>query len=855
MRRILKKNREIAPRSSNEGIRSQETVSTSETSSIFTKGKSKLHRFRTSILPNSIPKEVITHDERTGIVVHEQGQGQASELGGPANAATDEGLPALLQHGPTVVVAENAMVVVHQTFTASAHPSDVPVQQDKVPAIAISTVSGNDQVIQTGVNDMYDAEKKTLTIESIPRPAEYAVTAAGLADTAMTHLNTINATSLQPLTTFNKLVHGIANVHPYAQIALGLLATASNIILSQANLDASMMDLITRIKQTYELILKNPSSSMINSTNDLLVQIAQVIQECAHFVSRYSETKRFWARLGKNVFSETSSTVAQYNSKLDKLMQELRDRVALITQDSVQQIGLDVQQMRQDTSLDFLAYAGGVGLNQTKKCLDGTRSEILNEIIDWINNTDAAVPRIFWLHGQAGRGKSAIAHTIAQQAKNLSKFGSCFCFTRVRHHEALHVKLITTIARDLADCDLRFRLRLVGLIANDRALRDTEDIITQWQKFILEPFAQLGSLLTRNVVIIIDALDESGVATTREGILDIFATYGAELPANIRILLTSRPLADIREALCSKQHILSRSLDDVHPESATRDITLYISTKLKSLGIFCDADFDQLAAKSGGLFEWARLACDDIRPRVGVAPKERFHKITSHARGSPDVLSKFRSVMRQILWSKEPLTISAMDAMRREFSRKDDHYSVRIILNFMGSFLVGTTDTSTPVRPLHSSFYDFLLDQQRSGEFFLDQADVHYDLALSSLRVMQGSLRFNICSFPTSYLRNSDVVDLAKRIEENIPLHLLYSCRFWASHLQDVEYDYDLAHHLRAFVTEEQFLFWMETLGVSNFIGAAYRALISAEMWLEQNIKILWCGSRMGSSLSQTLLV
>ncbi|KAL4079776.1 hypothetical protein J3A83DRAFT_4398682, partial [Scleroderma citrinum] len=199
---ILKKNREIAPRSSNEGIRSQETVSTSETSSIFTKGKSKLHRFRTSILPNSIPKEVITHDERTGIVVHEQGQGQASELGGPANAATDEGLPALLQHGPTVVVAENAMVVVHQTFTASAHPSDVPVQQDKVPAIAISTVSGNDQVIQTGVNDMYDAEKKTLTIESIPRPAEYAVTAAGLADTAMTHLNTINATSLQPLTTF-----------------------------------------------------------------------------------------------------------------------------------------------------------------------------------------------------------------------------------------------------------------------------------------------------------------------------------------------------------------------------------------------------------------------------------------------------------------------------------------------------------------------------------------------------------------------------------------------------------------------------------------------------------------------------
>ncbi|KAL4072551.1 hypothetical protein V8B97DRAFT_312171 [Scleroderma yunnanense] len=609
-------------------------------------------------------------------------------------------------------------------------------------------------------------------------------------------------------------------------------------ILSQANLDASMMDLTSRIKQTYELILDNLSSAKINCTRDVLAQIALLIYECADFVSSYSETKGFLVRLGKNVFSDKASAVANYNSRLDRLMQELRDRAVLNIQDSV-------QQMRDDVTLDSLAYAGGVGLNQTKKCLDGTRTEILNEIVDWINNTDATAPRIFWLHGQAGRGKSAIAHTIALRAKNLGNFGSCFCFTRVRHHEGLHTKLFTTIARDLADRDVRFRLLLAGIIAYERELRDTEDIVTQWQKCILEPLAQLGGLLTRNVVVVIDALDESGVDTTREGILDIFATHGAELPGNIRILLTSRPLADIREALHSKQHILSRCLDDVHPESATRDITLYISTKLKSLGgTFCDADFDQLAAKSGGLFEWARLACDYLRPRIGVVPKEHFHRITSRARGSPDVLSKFRSVMRQILWSKEPLPISAMDAMRRKFSREDDQYSVRIILNFMASFLVGTTDTSTPVRPFHASFYDFLLDEKRSGEFFIDQADVHHDLALSSLRVMQGDLRFNICSFPTSYLRNSDVVDLAKRVEKNIPLHLLYSCRFWASHLQDVKYGSDLAQCLRAFVTEEKFLFWMEALGVSNFIGEAYRALISAEMWLEitrvkQNIKML----------------
>ncbi|KAL4064540.1 hypothetical protein J3A83DRAFT_4191259 [Scleroderma citrinum] len=57
MRRILKKNRETTPRSSNEGIRSQETASTSEASSMFTKAKSTFNRIRNRTLPNTVPKE------------------------------------------------------------------------------------------------------------------------------------------------------------------------------------------------------------------------------------------------------------------------------------------------------------------------------------------------------------------------------------------------------------------------------------------------------------------------------------------------------------------------------------------------------------------------------------------------------------------------------------------------------------------------------------------------------------------------------------------------------------------------------------------------------------------------------
>jgi len=535
-------------------------------------------------------------------------------------------------------------------------------------------------------------------------------------------------------------------------------------------------------------------------------------------------------------------------------MQDLRDRAVLNVQ-------VGVQQIREDLSLDSLVCAGQVGLIKGKKCLDGTRAEILNEILDWINNTDPATPPIFWLHGQAGRGKSAIAHTIASQVQNLGMLGSCFCFNRARHHEGLHVKLFTTIARHLADRDLRLRQSLAEVIANDYSLRDTADIAEQWQKFILEPLSQLEGPLSRNVVIIIDALDESGAEATRQDILGILAAHDAQLPANIRIVLTSRPIMDIRQALLASQHVQARSLDDIEAESVTRDITHYISTTLKKLGAaFSDKDLERLAAKSNGLFEWARLACDFLRPRFGVEPEDCFREITSHAAGDASTLldemyttflkdltkgsslNKFRSVMRQILWSNEPLSISALDSMRCKFTREDDHFSVRVILGYMASFLTGTIDPFIPVRPLHASFYDFLLDKTRSGEFFIDEADVQHELALASLCVMQDGLRFNICGLETSYLRNSAVADLATKIEKKIPLHLLYSCRFWATHLYDSTFDTDLAKHVMVFVTGEKILFWMEVLGVCKCIGEADRALTIAEKWLQVS-SMLYCTS------------
>jgi len=547
--------------------------------------------------------------------------------------------------------------------------------------------------------------------------------------------------------------------------------------------------------------------------------------------------------------SETQAAVDDYSKALDALMQQYRDR-------AVRDTHINVYRVLEDLNLDGMAYASGAGLNTTKKCLDGTRGEILQEIVDWIHNSNANAPRIFWLHGQAGRGKSAIAHTIALWSQNVGGLGSCFCFARDRQTDRRHEKMLSTIARDLANCDPAFRRVLAKVIGEDNTLKTTPDVMRQWKKLLLEPLSKVSGGVVGKVVLVIDALDESGADSSRKHILSALAsTEAASLPSNFRILLTSRPLSDITRALGNAQHVQVASLDDVSTVFAERDIRLYVSNELGALEDIGNREIDEITRRADGLFEWARLACDFVGPStLGRTTEERFKELIARASGKGATLldsmyrsildnlmekagetglARFRSLMRQILNTLEPLPMEGLHEMRKYFPHTDDHFRIAIILNFMGSLLSGVTDRTVPVRPLHASFYDFLTDQSRSGDYFVGEASIQVDIAVASLRVLRGGLCFNICGLQSSYLLNSEVPDLAEKVKAKIQPHLSYSCRFWARHLQASKFDPVLADHVKEIVGNERILFWFEVLSLLGVLGNAAPALLSAGRWLQ----------------------
>ena len=103
-----------------------------------------------------------------------------------------------------------------------------------------------------------------------------------------------------------------------------------------------------------------------------------------------------------------------------------------------------------------------------KGCLPGTRTTFLDFIVDWVNSPKSE--RCLVLFGQAGTGKSSIAHEIVRQFDEMHRLTSSFIFLRKEQskHEAYH--FFTTLAHNLSDRYPSFKVALGRIVKGDSSL-------------------------------------------------------------------------------------------------------------------------------------------------------------------------------------------------------------------------------------------------------------------------------------------------------------------------------------------------------------------------------------------------
>ena len=182
-----------------------------------------------------------------------------------------------------------------------------------------------------------------------------------------------------------------------------------------------------------------------------------------------------------------------------------------------------------DANIREIPYGTGSRFTPEKGCLSGTRMAFLDFIVNWVDNPDSE--RSLILFGQAGTGKSSIAHEIARRFDTLHRLTSSFIFLRKERPKPHH--LFTTLARDLSDRYPSFRAALGRVIKDNSSLRvGTRDYPTLFQSLILEPLKDLH--IVGPILVVIDALDESGDMTGGNGLHEFLARNLYRLPSNLR---------------------------------------------------------------------------------------------------------------------------------------------------------------------------------------------------------------------------------------------------------------------------------------------------------------------------------
>jgi hypothetical protein len=501
-------------------------------------------------------------------------------------------------------------------------------------------------------------------------------------------------------------------------------------------------------------------------------------------------------------------------------------------------------------------------------CLDGTRTQLLDEISAWM--ADPSSKLVYWLTGVAGTGKTTIAQSVASMAKERKCLAATFFFSRTggsadRRRAAA---VIPTVAYQLACRHKMFRDSICRAISTDRDVGERH-VAMQAKTLLADALEGSRQALPLPLVIVLDALDECDKENGREGgdLIPVLLHSLEKVPFCIKIFVTSRPEPSIKN-IFSRTDINSSTVGlalhrDIEQSIVREDIGRYIRHEFDKLAYErfvplpfpSDADFQTLVDRAGNLFIYVRtivmyvssdvedpidqladvLRADESRASKQFADLDALYiqiliKASDVIGRDAAAQRQLRDVLASLALVQENLPVVALAVMAGVEERQ-----CKMILRCLSSVLLYEHASHEPVRLMHPSFPDFLTREDRCTDvrYFVSGAEYHSLLALRCLQIMNAKLRRNICDLRDPFLPNSDVPDLHQRLDSNTSAQLRYACKYWHVHVQSAGCLYpELIMALDVFCTKH-LLHWLELLSLMKEIPVALRDLPELLIYVE----------------------
>ncbi|OCK99360.1 uncharacterized protein K441DRAFT_702856 [Cenococcum geophilum 1.58] len=396
---------------------------------------------------------------------------------------------------------------------------------------------------------------------------------------------------------------------------------------------------------------------------------------------------------------------------LQRVLEELEE---------LQDIKESVSVLESKIDLATLPTAKSAALNSyvdelDARCHPDTRIDLRHQIREWAE--DSQDKCIFWLNGMAGTGKSTISRTIAQSLDNDGQLGASFFFKRGEGERGNASRFFTTITAQL----LR---RVPAMIPHVRNTINTEPEISekslkeQFEKLIFQPLSQIRTTSTQasTLVIVVDALDEC----EREGDMSSDTHQDVILQDIPQITIKHDISAFLRYGFTK----IREDYNCLHPSDALLPSSWPGEEHIRAL--------TEMALP---LFIFAATVCRFVGdPKWN--PKNRLTDVLKYqmSRQASMLDKTYLPVLNQLLID---LTDSEKESLAQEFLEivgsvvvLADPLSTSSLAGLLGidieiiycrpnsphPILSIPPDRDSPVRLLHLSFRDFLLDPEKRGK-------------------------------------------------------------------------------------------------------------------------------------------
>ncbi|KXN84177.1 hypothetical protein AN958_12913 [Leucoagaricus sp. SymC.cos] len=406
------------------------------------------------------------------------------------------------------------------------------------------------------------------------------------------------------------------------------------------------------------------------------------------------------------------------------------------------------------------------------RCHPGTRAPLTTQIVDWLED-DHREHDIFWLHGPAGVGKSAVAQSIAEHANENGQLGAAFFFSRTNNRND-YQRVWITIAYQLGVRVPGYLSLLASQLAADpNVLCRTPQ--TQFQRLIVGPMSSLPVLTQRKFLVVFDGVDECRGEEAQLNLIELISDLVASNHSfPILWMIFTRPEPRFNRFLNgivfhSRCWVEEVDLDSDH---SMEDVAIFLRAGFREIQRKYSDSVDEswppeqhivlVIEKASGLFVIASTILRYVGDPLYGDPDTRLDEAICHlsswnlTKGSHPTTATLDLLYTQIL-SEVPSNIlpttllilrtswtnvwsypAVVLANLHKISRSTFYSALRKLHSVVD--VPSPQDAATlPLRIMHQSFEDYLQDPGRCGVFYISEHTIaailfknSFSLALST---------------------------------------------------------------------------------------------------------------------------